>query len=253
MALSSLSTSFGYIAHPELHEEHGGIARDYRETSDQDSIVEKYRFIGGVSVIARWDQGSTYRLLSELAREWPEVVTISLKLVRGEELGEPEKRWLNELAEATGWSVNDVVEELSNLDADPSERVERYKQLFEQYLDEALRLKEAEDTRQAAEKLWGAALALIKLYASIKGVAVIHWSRGRIERFITNNVERRIRSDFRNLIDKASTLHEHFYEDFLDKRTFDERWEEALEQLERVRRVVYEALAKATTNREALV
>lgn len=256
MTLNSLSTGPNYAARfdifsstePICTKEERGTIEDRRTLIDQGSIVEKHRFIGGACVLIKWDQGSTYYPPLELAREWPEVAAIAFKLALGEKLTESEKQWLNELAEVTGWDVGDVIEDLRNLNADPSERVERYKQLFEQYYSEALKHKEAGNTRQAAEKLWGAVLALIKLYASIKGVAVIHWSRKKIEHFITSNVEKSFKSDFRNLIDKASALHEHFYEGYLDEESFSERWEETLEQLEKVKNIVYKSLAKVATN-----
>jgi len=50
----------------------------------------------------------------------------------------------------------------------------RYRMLFEKYLEEAKRRKEAGDTEQAGEKLWGAITALIKLYAAKKGVPIVH-------------------------------------------------------------------------------
>jgi len=49
-----------------------------------------------------------------------------------------------------------VIEEFKSLDVDPSERVERYRSLFETYYKEALAHRERGDTRQAGEKMWGA-------------------------------------------------------------------------------------------------
>ncbi|MCE4611781.1 MAG: PaREP1 family protein [Desulfurococcales archaeon] len=93
----------------------------------------------------------------------------------------------------------------------PSKRVERYRDLLEKYLEEAKKLAEKGDTRHAAEKLWGAILALVKMYATMKNVPRVHWSRGKIERFIENNVEKDLRQQFIELLDKGSALHEHFY------------------------------------------
>jgi len=141
---------------------------------------------------------------------------------------------------ACGWDLEDVVEEVRNLNVDPSERVDRYRLLFENYYGRALEYKERGDTRQAGEKLWGAILALIKLYASLKGVPVIHW--GRVDSFITNNVEARYKGLFRDLVDKAHVLHEHFYEGHLDPKSFNERWEELLKLVERARSIVFKHL-----------
>lgn len=114
----------------------------------------------------------------------------------------------------------------------PSKRVERYRDLLEKYLEEAKKLAEKGDTRHAAEKLWGAILALVKMYATMKNVPRVHWSRGKIERFIENNVEKDLRQQFIELLDKGSALHEHFYEGHMARKTFVERWSRALELIE---------------------
>ena len=58
----------------------------------------------------------------ELVVEWSEAVELASKLARG---------------------------------AEPSVRAGRYRELFERYYGEALRLAEEGDTRQAGEKIWG--------------------------------------------------------------------------------------------------
>jgi len=173
--------------------------------------------------------------LSELTSEWPEVVKIAEKLGQRERLTERDELWINELAEATGWDRSVIIDELVNISVDPSERVERYKELQERYFTEARELKEKGDTRQAGEKLWGATTALIKLYAAIKGIPILHWGRGKLERFITNNVEEEYKALLRELLDKTQVFHEHFYEAGLDDRTFKERWREAVKLLEKSR------------------
>ena len=77
---------------------------------------------------------------------------------------------------------------------------------------------------------------MIKLYAAKKGIPVMHWSRGRMEKFITNNVEPEYRRDFRDLLDKGHTIHEHFYEGHLDDYTFEDRWRELINLIEKVKR-----------------
>jgi len=188
----------------------------------------------------REERSSTLGVLLEVSMEWPEIVKLHVKL-RFEgvaRLGEDDQRWLEELSEATGWELGDVIDEVRNLDVDPSERVGRYRGMFEHYYEQALRYKEEGDTRQAGGKIWGAALALVKLHASLKGVPVIHWSRGKVERFITNNIESRYRELFRTLVDKAHVLHEHFYEGHLDPQSFEERWGELLKLIEKARKIV---------------
>ena len=193
----------------ELFEGRGGITEEH---------VAKW---GTVSIIV--GQATTYRIPPELVHEWPEVVAISMKLVHEEELDERDKLWIKELAAASGWSVDDIVEELKNLDADPSERVERYKSLFEGYYREALEYKEKGDTKQAGEKIWGAVTALIKLYAALKGVFIDHWSLGKLYRFVESSVEVKHRKLFMDLLDKAFILHIHFYEAHLGPEGFEER------------------------------
>ena len=43
--------------------------------------------------------------------------------------------------------MNDIIEEPENLDVDPSERVKRYRALFEEYYGEAVKHKTEGDTR----------------------------------------------------------------------------------------------------------
>ena len=199
--------------------------------------TEEHVVKGGiVSIII--GQATTYRILPELVREWAEVVAISMKLVRGEKLNECDELWIRELATASGWSIDDIVEELKNLDVDPSERVERYRTLFENYYREALERKERGDTKQAGEKIWGAVTALIKLYAATKGILTIHWSIGKLDSFVENNIEARYRKLFRDLLDKAHMLHEHFYEGYLSSRGFEERWREVVELIEKIKKIM---------------
>lgn len=220
-----------------------------RETVN--SYIERYERYGGnigtpktiygsISIIT--GQSSTYSTVLELARDWPEVVVISVKLVQGRELDERDKLWLSEMAEACGWSVEDVAEDLVNLAIDPSERVERYRSLFEDYYGKALKHKAEEDTRQAAEKLWGAAVALVKLYAALKGVFIAHWSHSRLYNFIESNVEREYRELFAELLDSAFLLHEYFYESHLGPELFEFRWRKTLEFIEKAREIVYRFL-----------
>jgi len=208
------------------------VASRYFEVDD---LTERFKAKNGV---ARTEKGesNTYILsiLSELD-EWPEVIDIAEKLSLGEKLSEKDELWISELAEATGWDRSTIIDELMNISIDPSKRVEKYKQLYEEYFRDAEKLKEKGDTRQAGEKLWGAATALIKLYAAIKGVPILHWSRGRLERFITNNVEEKHQALFRDLLDKTQVFHDHFYEAHLDDKTFEKRWEEAVKLFKKAR------------------
>jgi hypothetical protein len=232
-----------------MNEIHKGATLSVPEHFFEDGVTERFKVISG-TVTVRIERGDNLTLeklkteisysthgLSELAKEWPEIIKIAEKLSSGRKFTEKDELWINELVEATGWDRNAIINELMNIAADPSERVERYKELYEEYFKNAKELKEKGDTKQAGEKLWGAVTALIKLYAAIKGIPILHWSIGKLEKFITNNVEEKYKALFRDLLDKTHALHEHFYEAHLDNKTFEERWKEAVKILEKAREV----------------
>jgi len=175
-------------------------------------------------------ESSTYELFSE----WPEIGLVAKKLFKGEELNERDEGWLREVSEVTGWELNDVIDDLKNINRDPIERVEKYYSLYTEYLEKAKNYYELNDFKQAGEKLYGAVLALIKYYAAIKGMALVHWSIGKIQRFVINNVKNELRELFIDLLDNTHQLHEHFYEAHLDEQIFKWRWSRALKLLERI-------------------
>jgi len=183
----------------------------------------------------------------EVLHDWPEVVEISAKLVSGERLDERDELWIREVAEATGWSVDDVIEEFKSLDVDPPERVEHYRLLSETYYREALIHKERGDTRQAGEKMWGAVTALVKLYAAAKGVFISHWSLRKLYRFAENDVEVKYRGTLMKLLNQAQVLHAHFYEAHLSSTAFEIQWEEVVKLVEEAREIVFKRLARAPT------
>ena len=187
------------------------------------------------------EEASESSRIEEIRSEWPEIAKVIDKLKRGAKLDDADNRCIKELIEVTGWQEDDIIEELKNVDVDPSGRVKRYEELFAKYFEEALKHKKEGNTRQAAEKLWGAITALVKLYAAKKGVPIIHWSRGKMEKFITNNIDARYRKLFRGLLDKGHTMHEHFYEGHLDNRTFEERWQELIEIIEKAREIIFKS------------
>jgi hypothetical protein len=61
----------------------------------------------------------------------------------------------------------------------PLGRVDRYREMFEKYYSETLELVDR-DSRQAADKLWGAVRALVKFHASLKRVFVAEWDHGKL-------------------------------------------------------------------------
>jgi hypothetical protein len=173
--------------------------------------------------------------------ELPEVASLALKLSSRMPLGEGDERVLLELAQASGWDIDDVREELGNLWVDPSEKVDKYGELFERYYREALETVN-KDPQQAAEKLWGSITALIKLHAALKRVFVAEWNHGRLFNYVTHNVEKAQQKLFFDLLKAGRELHIYFHERHLDPETFKVFWSEAVELLGRAKGIVYKLL-----------
>jgi len=85
--------------------------------------------------------------------------------------------------------------------------------------------------------LWGAITAFIKAYAARKGVLVVHWSKGKLEKFVENNVEANKQSLFHDLLNNGNLLHEHFYEKYLSKGNFNSIWQKCCEFIDKVRQI----------------
>ncbi|NAZ25427.1 MAG: hypothetical protein GU357_06685 [Thermofilum sp.] len=116
--------------------------------------------------------------------------------------------------------------------------------MFERYYREALKLVDR-DARQAAEKLWGAVTALVKLHASLKRVFSAWWDHGKLYNYVTRNVEEEYRELFYGLLETGGVLHRYFYEGDLDRDTFTYFWNKAVKLLEEAKEVVYRLYAKA--------
>jgi hypothetical protein len=168
---------------------------------------------------AKAEQKGTVEDLEELRREYPEVVSLAAKLASGGQLSGNDILTLREVAEAMGWDVDDAADELKSLAANPSERVKKYMELFQKYYSEAHRLLEQGDYPQAAEKLWGAATALVKLHAALRGVFTAAWSHGKLYNYVTHNVEDEHKQAFRDMLKAAEVMHRYFYERDLDPAT----------------------------------
>ena len=189
--------------------------------------------------------------LSELKEEWPEVVRIYEKLHRGEILNTLDMDWIDELSKETGWSVDAVMDEIKNLDKEPSTRIEKYQKLFEEYYKEAKELRDKKDYRQAGEKLWGAVTALVKLYAVKKGIRIEVWDHAKLFKFISNSVSDELvelpdgskislRKAFYSLLSNGNMLHKNFYENDLDEKSFDEYFNAVTELIEAIKKIVVE-------------
>jgi len=249
LALKVSDVNLHYTSMGSLNEVVFRDALDYRRDTHREvrrGTIEEHGAMSG-SVSTAVYRSSTYSIPLELLREWSEVVTVSAKLVRGERLNELDRLWIEEVAEASGWSVDDVIEELKSLDVDPPERVERYRSLSESYYREAFIHREKGDTRQAGEKMWGAVTALVKLYAAAKGIFISHWGLGKLYSFIENNVEAEYRDLFADLLNEAFVLHAHFYEAHLGSTAFERQWGKVVELVEKAKEIVFKRLAKMST------
>jgi hypothetical protein len=189
-----------------------------------------------IYIPAKTEQKRTVEDLEELRREYPEVASLATKLSSGRQLSKNDILMLREVAEAMGWDGDDAADELKNLATNPSERVEKYVELFQKYYSEARRLLEQGDYTQAAEKLWGAATALIKLHAALRRVFTAAWSHGKPYNYVTHNVEHK--QAFRDMLKAAEVMHRYFYEKDLDPATFKDHWEDAVRHIEKVKDIV---------------
>jgi hypothetical protein len=88
----------------------------------------------------------------------------------------------------------------------------------------------------ARPKLWGAATALIKLHAALRGVLIAAWSHGKLYNYVTHNVEHR--QAFRDMLKAAEVMHRYFYEKDLDPAIFKDHWEDAVRRIEKVKDIV---------------
>ena len=92
--------------------------------------------------------------------EFPELFPSVEKLIEKRSLSETDKANLRELVEATGWSVDDVVDDLRNAWRDPLDGVGRYRDVFERYYSDALRLVDRDARRAAGCALLGSRWSL---------------------------------------------------------------------------------------------
>lgn len=176
-------------------------------------------------------------------REFPELIPLVRKLIEEKPLDDIDRFNLNDLANAVGWSIEDISEELRNIWRDPLDRVDRYKNMFEKYYENAINLIK-KDPQQAAEKLWGAVVALIKFHASLKRVFIAAWDHGKLYNYVTNSIERVHRDLFYNLLTSGEVLHRYFYEEDLDEETFNIFWSKTLQLLDEARQIVYKLYAR---------
>jgi len=167
-------------------------------------------------------------------RGYPEVVRIHEKLIKGEKLSSLDKSWIKELIEETGWNKEEVIDEIKNLDKDPSTCIEFYRKIFEDCYMKAKELREKKRNRLAGEKLWGTVTALLKLYASKRGIPLIPWDFGSLVNLVDHIKEVERRKLILNLTASAAVLHQNYYECILGRKSFKERFDDVVELIEKV-------------------
>jgi len=191
---------------------------------------------------ARMQRELTY--ISALLRsEFPEILDLTLKVRSGEPLSNDDMLWLKALARVAGWSVEDIVDEMKNLHRKPSEKAERYKELFEKLYREAVNLLE-EDSPQVAEKMLGAATALIMLHASLKGIPLLPWARDKLYSYAAYSVEIEHRETFKDLIRAVEPMYTYNLERELTPEALREYRRDALRLIEKAREIVYEQMRR---------
>jgi hypothetical protein len=203
--------------------------------------TENIRYYEYIYVTKEMQSATT--MSSILLYEFPELIPLVEKLVREKPLDDCDKLNLYEIAKAVGWNIEDVIDELKNLWKDPSERANKYREFFDRMYKEAIELVN-KDSRQAAEKLWGAVIALIKLHTALKGIFIAHWSHGKLRKYINSNIEAKYRSIFHELITKSGELHRYFYEGeaYLDQETFRIYWNETIELINKAKEIIDKCL-----------
>jgi hypothetical protein len=77
---------------------------------------------------------------NKIFSEFPEIASLAIKLSSGESLSEHDKFLLKELSEATGWGIDEIIEELKRIDANPSERVKSIKNSLKGFIKKQLNL-----------------------------------------------------------------------------------------------------------------
>jgi len=156
---------------------------------------------------------------------------------------------IDELSKETGWSVEDIMDEIKDLDKEPSSLVNKYQKLFEKYFNESLELKEKREYIQAGEKLWGAVTALVKLYASKRNITVAHWSHGKLFQFVKNNVDKKPvklsddseispREVFYELLIETGALHDNFHEGDLPDDAFEMVFNKVVGLIKKVKEII---------------
>ena len=147
---------------------------------------------------------------------------------------------LREECEKTGMSIEELVLEALykglNEKLDPSDTVEVYMKLSEEYLKDADELLAKKDYIQASEKLWGAAALMVKSVAASRGITIL--SHGDLFSFVRKLGEEENKPELRRLFSVANTLHQNFYENWLNEEVVKEYAEDVKQFVAELKKLI---------------
>ena len=139
---------------------------------------------------------------------------------------------IREKAEKLGISVDEYLVELLSQDLDPRDRAREYIEAAEELLQEAREELKKGNVRQAAEKLWGAAVLAVKAYAYWRDGKRLtsHGELWEYKRKLIKELGKWVHDSWAN----ATEMHICFYEGWCTKEDI----ENALEAIEKLVREV---------------
>jgi uncharacterized protein (UPF0332 family) len=119
---------------------------------------------------------------------------------------------------------------------DPLDKVEMYVKLSEKYLGEADDFLAKGNYVQASEKLWGSAALMVKAVAASRGITIS--SHGELFSFVRKLGEEEGEPELRRLFSVASTLHQNFYENWLNEDVVKEYSEDVKQLIAKLKKLI---------------
>jgi hypothetical protein len=106
----------------------------------------------------------------------------------------------------------------------------------EKYLKDADELLAKKDYIQASEKLWGAATLMVKAVAASRGITIL--SQGELFSFVRKLGEKENKPELRRLFSVANTLHQNFYENWLNEDVIKEYSEDVKQFIAELKKLI---------------
>lgn len=134
-----------------------------------------------------------------------------------------------------GKTVEEVILDSVYPSLDPEDREKIYLKLHENYLREVGKLYEMGDLPQSGEKRWKAVTALLNVIAERRG-----W-RHRSHTEYTEIIEKlsgEVGEPLGRLFASAERLHANFYHNFLTKINFEAHRDDALDLIEKLKKIL---------------